>query len=145
MNKSNHAPACNGLHIASETDGQKEYLIPHDGAYYAGHHVLLDIWNGKHLDNIQMIDSALRSGANEAGATLLHLHLHQFNANGGVSGVAVLAESHISIHTWPEWNYAAVDVFMCGETNPMKTAEVIKNAFKPDCINITEHYRGRVR
>ena len=50
-----------------------------------------------------------------AGATLLHIHLHHFTPNGGVSGVAVLAESHISIHSWPEYGYAALDVFMCGD------------------------------
>ena len=48
-----------------------------------------------------------------AGATLLHIHLHHFTPNNGVSGVAVLAESHISVHTWPESGFAAFDVFMC--------------------------------
>jgi len=59
---------------------------------------------------------------------LLHIHLHHFSHNGGVSGVAVLAESHISVHTWPERDYAAIDVFMCGHTSP---------------VEVSEHMRGR--
>jgi S-adenosylmethionine decarboxylase proenzyme len=54
------------------------------------------------------------------GATLLHIHLHHFEPNGGVSGVAVLAESHISIHSWPKRGYAALDIFMFrhGQSGP---------------------------
>ena len=80
----------------------------------------------------------------QAGATLLNIHLHEFSENGGVSGVAILAESHISIHTWPEWNYAAVDAFMCGSTDPMKVADVLKESFSPSRMDIADHYRGRI-
>jgi len=57
--------------------------------------------------------------------------------------VAVLAESHISIHSWPECGYAAMDVFMCGEAEPQQTIDVLREAFKPDRIVIGEHLRGR--
>ena len=50
-----------------------------------------------------------------------------------------------SIHTWPEWNYAAVDVFMCGGTDPIKAADVLREAFKPARLDIADHYRGRIR
>ncbi len=79
----------------------------------------------------------------EAGATLLHIHLHHFTPNGGVSGVAVLAESHISIHTWPERDYAALDVFMCGDSQPEKAIPVLERAFEPDTVEVGEHLRGR--
>jgi len=128
-----------------DASGEREYLLRHEGAFYAGRHLLVDIWEGENLSNADLIDAALRRGAEEAGATLLHVHLHEFSENGGVSGVAVLAESHISIHTWPEWNYAAVDVFMCGETDPMRAAEVLREAFKPGRLEIADHYRGRIR
>ena len=77
-----------------------------------------------------------------AGATLLHIHLHAFTEGGGISGVAVLAESHISVHTWPERGYAAFDVFMCGHAEPRKALSVFKRAFNPGRIVIGEHKRG---
>jgi S-adenosylmethionine decarboxylase len=54
----------------------------------------------------------------------------------------VLAESHISIHTWPECAYAAVDAFMCGEAQPHKAIEVLRHAFRPRMLTISEHRRG---
>jgi len=78
----------------------------------------------------------------EAGATLLHIHLHTFSDGGGVSGVAVLAESHISVHTWPEKGYAAFDVFMCGDAQPRKALDVFKAAFNPGRMVLGEHKRG---
>ena len=86
----------------------------------------------------------MREAVNVSGATLLHIHLHHFTPNGGVSGVAVLAESHISIHTWPERNYAALDVFMCGETQPEKAIAVFEKAFQVDSIKVTNLQRGAV-
>jgi len=90
------------------------------------------------------MECKLRESVEVAGATLLHIHLHHFTPNGGISGVAVLAESHISVHTWPERGYAAFDVFMCGDAEPEKTIPVLKQAFKPTQLNVTEHLRGMV-
>jgi S-adenosylmethionine decarboxylase len=75
---------------------------------------------------------------------LLHLYLHPFAATGGVSGVAVLAESHISIHTWPEHRYAAVDVFMCGKARPHVCIEVLRQAFAPEHCIVHEFPRGGI-
>ena len=74
---------------------------------------------------------------------LLHIHLHRFTPNGGVSGVAVLAESHISIHSWPEYGYAALDVFMCGTADPNATIEVMKRAFSPEKMVVKTELRGK--
>jgi S-adenosylmethionine decarboxylase len=74
---------------------------------------------------------------------LLHIHLHHFTPNNGVSGVAVLAESHISVHTWPETGFAAFDVFMCGDTDPHQAIEVLQRAFRPHRLEVGEHLRGR--
>ena len=128
----------------AEAGNDCAFLINHEGACYAGRHLLIDVWDGVNISDTDVIDTALRTGADAAGATLLHVHLHEFSENGGVSGVAVLAESHISIHTWPEWNYAAIDVFMCGDTDPMKAVEIMQEAFKPARLEIADHYRGRV-
>ena len=91
------------------------------------------------------IEATLREAVEVTGATLLHIHLHHFTPNGGVSGVAVLAESHISIHTWPERDYAALDIFMCGDTQPEKAIKVFEKAFETTNIQVSEHLRGRVQ
>jgi S-adenosylmethionine decarboxylase len=77
-----------------------------------------------------------------AGASLLHIHLHHFTPNGGVSGVAVLSESHISIHSWPEADYAALDVFMCGDARPELCIDVLRQAFSAREVVVKTHQRG---
>jgi len=111
---------------------------------FAGTHLLLDCWNAKNLDDLNHIEQALRTAVEISGATLLHIHLHHFTPNGGVSGVAVLAESHISIHTWPEREYAALDIFMCGDTHPHKTISVFEQAFETTDIEVNENLRGKI-
>ena len=101
------------------------------------------MYGGSFLDDLKLVEDALRKAVDAAGATLLHIHLHHFTPNGGISGVAVLAESHISIHTWPECGYAALDVFMCGEANPHATIEILRDAFAPERIAVEEHLRGQ--
>jgi S-adenosylmethionine decarboxylase len=85
-----------------------------------------------------------RDGQRFAGMHL-HSHFHHFTPNGGVSGVVVLAESHISIHTWPERDFAALDVFMCGNCDPYKVIPFLKAAFKPDSVEVGEQRRGLVK
>ncbi len=119
-----------------------DYFVERHGLRYAGSHLIIDLWQAEHLDDIGVVDLALRRAVQAAGATLLHLHLHEFSPNGGVSGVAVLAESHISIHTWPERGYAAVDVFMCGAAEPHKTVPLLKHAFNAGQVTISEQMRG---
>ena len=126
-----------------ESASCKDYFIERDGVRYAGTHLIVDLRGAARLDDIGHIDKALRDAVTASGATLLHVHLHHFTPNGGVSGVAVLAESHISIHTWPERGYAAVDVFMCGSARPERTLEVFERAFRPERMEVVEHLRGR--
>ena len=121
-----------------------DYLIQRDGQTYAGEHLLIDFWGGSRLRDTGFIESALREAAEAAQAAVLHIHLHEFGGAGGVSGVAVLAESHISIHTWPELNYAAFDVFMCGNCRPDRALSVLINRFNPTRTSVTESKRGLV-
>lgn len=109
---------------------------------FAGTHLLIDCWQASRLDDLAHIEATLREAVTVSGATLLHIHLHHFTPNSGVSGVAVLAESHISIHTWPERGYAALDVFMCGDTQPQATVPVFARAFDTDNIQLSTHQRG---
>ena len=70
------------------------------------------------------------------------MNLHSFGEGGGVTGVVLLAESHISIHTWPEINFAAIDVFMCGACDATLAIEPLKEMFQPLEANIKEVIRG---
>ncbi len=119
-----------------------DYFIERDGVRYAGHHLLIDMWGASNLDNQPLIEEALLECIRVSGATLLHIHLHEFQENGGISGVAVLAESHISIHTWPERGYAAIDIFMCGAAQPLKSVPVLRRYFEPQTIQLGEQKRG---
>jgi S-adenosylmethionine decarboxylase len=119
-----------------------DHFVERDGMRFAGTHLIVDLWGASNLDNVDAVDRALRAAAAAAGATLLGIDLHSFTPNGGITGVALLAESHISVHTWPERAYAAVDVFMCGDAKPLMAVEMLKRAFLPGMLTIAEHRRG---
>jgi S-adenosylmethionine decarboxylase len=127
-----------------DTSHLKDHFIQRDGLAYAGSHLILDLWGARHLDDLTHMEQAMRECVKKAGATLLHIHLHHFTPNGGISGVAVLAESHISVHTWPERNFAAFDIFMCGDTRPEAALAVLKRSFKPSQMKVVEQLRGVV-
>ncbi len=122
----------------------KDHFIQRDGEEFAGTHLILDLWGATRLGDLAFIDRTMRDAVSVAGATLLHIHLHHFGEGGGVSGVAVLAESHISVHTWPERDFAAFDVFMCGDAEPLKAIESLKCAFEPMRCEVLEARRGKV-
>ncbi len=128
--------------VMPSNDDHKDHFINRNGVVYAGSHVIIDLWEATGLDDRERIETALIDAVQAAGATLLHIHLHKFEDGGGISGVAVLAESHISVHTWPEKGFAAFDVFMCGDAQPMKALEVFKAAFNPGRVVVGEHKRG---
>lgn len=122
---------------------RKDFFCERDGVRYSGTHLIIDLVRAERLDELDHIDETLRRCVDAAGATLLHIHLHHFTPNGGVSGVAVLAESHISIHSWPEHGYAALDVFMCGDADPNATIDVMKEAFSPGKVVVKTILRGK--
>lgn len=141
-----HVPAMEERRATSVglADNRKDYFITRDGAHFAGTHLIVDLWGAERLGDLDHIEATLRMCVQAARATLLHIHLHHFTPNCGVSGVAVLAESHISVHTWPENGFAAFDVFMCGEAEPHKAVEVLRQAFRPERVDVGEHLRGRM-
>jgi S-adenosylmethionine decarboxylase len=81
-----------------------------------GSHLLIELrdCNPKTLANIETVREIMVSAAKEAGATIVDVSFHEFNPFG-ISGMVIIAESHLSIHTWPEYGYAAVDIFTCGD------------------------------
>ena len=121
----------------------KDYFIQRGDKRYAGVHLIIDLHGASHLSDVAHIEKTMRCCVEASKATLLHIHLHRFEPDG-VSGVAVLAESHISVHTWPESRYAAFDVFMCGATKPEACIEIMREAFEAERVDVKEILRGEV-
>jgi S-adenosylmethionine decarboxylase proenzyme len=109
-----------------------------------GKHLLLEL-NGcdhKLLNDISFIKETMLAAAKESGATVLGESFHQFSPQG-VSGVIIIAESHLTVHTWPEHGYAGADIFTCGtRVKPEKAAEVIIAKLKPSTHSIILMERG---
>jgi S-adenosylmethionine decarboxylase len=120
---------------------REDHFIRRDGRVFAGTHLIIEVVDGHGLDDEMRIRQAFRDCVDQCGATLLHIHTHKFSPQG-VSGVAVLAESHISVHTWPEIGYGAFDVFMCGDANPWAAVEVLQAAFGTRDVRVRELLRG---
>ena len=118
-----------------------DHFVTKNGATFAGAHLIIDLYDAQQLDDQAHIERTMRACIEASGATLLHIHLHPFEPTG-VSGVAVLAESHISVHTWPEAGFAAFDVFMCGDTEPEKCIDILADAFKANKVEVTNLKRG---
>jgi len=120
---------------------REDHFIRRDGRVFAGTHLIVEVVDGHGLDDEGRIAQAFRDCVDACGATLLHIHTHKFSPQG-VSGVAVLAESHISVHTWPEIGYGAFDVFMCGDATPWRAVDVLKHAFATEDVRVRELLRG---
>lgn len=129
------------MDISPLDSDREDHFIRKDGKVFAGTHLIIEVKNGTGLDCEARIQAAFRKIVDVCGATLLHIHTHKFSPQG-VSGVAVLAESHISVHTWPEIGYGAFDVFMCGDAQPWKAVEVLGEAFETSEIDARELLRG---
>ena len=109
-----------------------------------GTHLLVDL-DGVDADLLQdgvAMESLLRRAAEAAGARVLSSHFHSFGAGDGVTGVVLLAESHISIHTWPESGLAAADIFMCGAADPGRALKVLIDGLAPAHHSVHTLARG---
>ena len=128
--------------VESRGETREDHFAIRNGVRCAGVHLIIDLHGAQGLDDIDLVEATLRRCVDAANATLLHIHLHHFRPSG-VSGVAVLAESHISIHTWPDAGYAALDVFMCGKASPDACIPVLREAFKAQRVEVSEIVRGQ--
>ncbi|MCU7816135.1 MAG: adenosylmethionine decarboxylase [Candidatus Thiodiazotropha sp. (ex Lucinoma kastoroae)] len=98
-----------------------------------GRHLIIEC-QGRHAHlNEKELEYLLVTAAEAGGASVLQAHFHPFGEGNGVTGVVLLAESHITVHTWPEYDYAAFDVFMCGDCMSLQAAEIITQAC-PDAV-----------
>lgn len=108
---------------------------------YLGTHIIAELFDCQNINNLSFVRTALIEAARVCGATILHTKFHQFSPQG-LTGYILLAESHISIHTWPEYNYAAVDVFTCGPMNTEKAVHYLVGQFNAQKVDIRKMERG---
>jgi len=109
---------------------------------YAGIHIIAEFWGGKIIEDSKEIEKILTGAVKAAKNTPLEITIHKFLPRG-MTGVVLLAESHIAIHGWPEINYLAIDIFTCGEkAMPKKALEYLKKKFQPKKVKIKEIKRG---
>ena len=113
--------------------------------FYPSTHLLCDFYGCDGLTDVDALRGYLIQAAEKSGATLLSCNMHGFGANAGVTGVAMLAESHISIHTWPEMDFAAIDIFMCGAADPERAADELRRLMRPKRVEKTAVARGANR
>lgn len=115
---------------------------------HIGTHLIIELYgcDSKVLKDLKLIEDTLINSARLGGATILSNYFHKFGDGGGVTGVVCIAESHISIHTWPEYEYAALDIFTC---SPKMDPEFIQNkiieAIKPKKIMVKKINRGLIK
>ncbi len=109
---------------------------------YSGIHLIAEFWNGKIIDDPKKIREILVKAVKKANNTPLDVVIHKFEPQG-VTGIVLLAESHIAIHTWPEFNYVALDIYTCGDkANPLKALEFLKGKFQPKRFEFKKIKRG---
>ena len=106
-----------------------------------GAHVIVDLHGASNLDCEHSIRDAIDEIIEQTGATLLHQYFHRFTPLG-ITGVACLRESHISVHTWPEQGFAAFDIYMCGEAQPERAIPILQAHFNPRRIEVRTLQRG---
>ncbi len=111
-----------------------------------GRHLLIEFYGCDRdiLNDVEQVKKEMKEAAIRSGATVVDTVFHLFNPHG-VSGVVVIAESHLAIHTWPEYGYAAVDLFTCGEeVDPWHAYEFLKERLKAQYSSTIELRRGEL-
>ena len=109
-----------------------------------GRHLLIELYdcNPKVISDVRKVEDIMVGAAKAAHATIVDAVFHNFNPNG-ISGVIVIAESHLSIHSWPEYNFASVDIYTCGSTvDPWKAYRYLEKNFGAKNITVMEMKRG---
>lgn len=109
-----------------------------------GSHLVLELWGCSNLNSVETVEQALRDIVVAIDVTVLDLRIYPFSPVG-ITGAAIVAESHIIIHTWPEYGYAAIDIFTCGEERDLDGAiDAVREHFMPERIQAMNMVRGIV-
>jgi S-adenosylmethionine decarboxylase len=121
-----------------------EHFIREDGNIYVGNHLIVDMWGVINHTCHESILECFTKASEDAGATVLFKHCHNFGEGCGTTGVIVLSESHCSWHGYPEVAHLALDIFMCGSARPELALVRIKEFWQPSLVEINPLKRGKV-
>lgn len=110
-------------------------------SWVAGRHLIIEFYNCQNHGSMDKIESVMIKACKDTGATVLYSYIHPFEG-GGVSGMIVLAESHMSVHSWPERSYVSLDIYVCGTCDPQNALFTLKEHFQPRGENLTMIERG---
>ena len=129
--------------MKSQTVKESQSVYCKEGAIsYAGKHLIVELWGAKNIASEENTKEVLKNAVRACKATLLHVYAHAFSPYNGISAVAILKESHISVHSWPEFNYAAADIFVCGDIDPYLAVPILKEGFSAKEVQVIEFKRG---
>lgn len=120
------------------------HFVKNGKGAHVGRHLILDMWGITNHVCEDDIKSSFEKACASIGATVLFTHIHPFGEECGTTGVVILAESHLTWHHYPECNYIAIDVFVCGTLQPEGTVPIISDFWKPAEINVRELIRGQI-
>ena len=127
--------------MSSPAVGKAARIAPPRGG--VGKELIVEIWepSGVDLTDKDTIRAVLMRAVKSSGSTLIRSYFHRLHP-GGITGFLLLKESHISIHTWPEFGYAAIDFFTCGQADSYKALAEVEQAFLPKKVEVREIARG---
>jgi len=129
----------------AKTKRSIQWVIKSNKEKYAGIHLIAEFWYGKIIEDPKRIKKILVEAVKRAKNIPLEVTIHKFSPQG-ITGVVLLAESHIALHSWSEFNYLAIDIFTCGErAMPYKAIDYLKKIFKPKKVEIKEIKRGIIK
>jgi S-adenosylmethionine decarboxylase len=108
-----------------------------------GTHLIAELFNCNelHINDLKKVEEVMMAAAELSSATIIKPFFHKFSPYG-ISGVIVIAESHFTIHTWPEYGYAAVDIFTCGDLNYQAALDHIKSELEAERCTVFQFQRG---
>ncbi len=130
--------------MIQKTKRSIQWVIEKRKSKYSGLHLIAEFWHGKNIEDPKELKKILTTAVKKSKNTPLEFVFHKFNPRG-ITGIVLLAESHIAIHTWPEFNYTAIDIYTCGDkANPEKSLDYLKEKLQPQKVEIKKIKRGKI-
>ena len=130
--------------MINKTKRSIQWVIKKRKQKYSGVHLIAEFWYGKIVEDKEELKKILIESVKRANNTPLEIAIYKFEPRG-ITGIVLLAESHIAIHTWPEFNYTAIDIYTCGDkANPDKAIDYLKEELRPQKVEIKRIKRGKI-